>query len=57
MPFDFRVYNTIAQKKYDYSQSRMMANIKRNLAKKLEEEGKKYMEKEGGKLIKQLFGK
>ena len=57
MPFDFRVYNTIAQKKYDYSQSRMMDNIKRNLAKKLEEEGKKYMEKEGGKLIKQLFGK
>ncbi|PKL90922.1 MAG: hypothetical protein CVV21_10280 [Candidatus Goldiibacteriota bacterium HGW-Goldbacteria-1] len=57
MPFDFRVYNTTAQKKYDYSQSRMMDNIKRNLAKKLEEEGKKYMEKEGGKLIKQLFGK
>ncbi|MBN2754670.1 MAG: AsmA family protein [Candidatus Goldbacteria bacterium] len=57
MPFDFRVYNTIAQKKYDYSQARMMENIKRNLSKKLEEEGKKYMEKEGGKLIKQLFGK
>jgi hypothetical protein len=57
MPFDFRVYNTIAQKKYDYSQARMMENIKRNLSKKLEEESKKYMEKEGGKLIKKLFGK
>ena len=57
LPFDFRVYGTIISKKYDFSQPRMMENIKRNLTKKVEEEGKKYLEEKGKELIKNLFGK
>lgn len=56
LPFDVRIYNTITDKKYDFSQPRMIENVKRNLTKKVEEEGKKYLEQKGRELIKNLFG-
>ena len=57
MPFDFRVYGTVAEKKYDYNQPRMMENVKRNIGKKVETEGKKYIEDKAKGLINSLFGK
>lgn len=57
LPFDVRIYNTIINKKYDFSQPRMVENIKRNLTKKVEEEGKKFLEQKGKEIIKNLFGK
>lgn len=57
MPFDVRVYGTMTEKKYDFSQKRMTDNIGRNLAKKAEAAGKKYIEDKGKELIKNLFGK
>ncbi len=57
LPFDVRIYNTLINKKYDFSQPRMVENIKRNLTRKVEEEGKKYLEEKGKELIKNLFGK
>jgi hypothetical protein len=57
MPFDVRIYGTMADKKYDLSQKRMTDNIARNLAKKAEDAGKKYIEDKGKELIKNLFGK
>ncbi|MCX7699158.1 MAG: AsmA family protein [Candidatus Goldbacteria bacterium] len=57
LPFDVRIYNTIVNKKYDFSQPRMFENIKRNLTKKIEEEGKRYLEEKGKEIIKNLFGK
>ncbi|MCX8092660.1 MAG: AsmA family protein [Candidatus Goldbacteria bacterium] len=57
LPFDVRIYNTIENKKYDFSQPRMLDNIKRNLTKKIEEEGKRYLEEKGKEIIKNLFGK
>ncbi len=57
LPFDIRIYNTLVNKKYDFSQPRMIENIKRNLTRKVEEEGKKYLEEKGKEIIKNLFGK
>ena len=57
MPFDFRIYNTIKNKKYDLSQPRMTENIKRNLAKKAEKEVKKAIEEKGKEFLKNLLGK
>lgn len=64
MPFDFRLYGKGKNKKYDYSQKRMLENIKRNLKKKIEEEGKRYLEEKkpeieqkAKEIIKNLFGK
>lgn len=49
LPFDFRIYNNLENKKYDYSQKRMMDNVSRNLAKKIGNRGKD--------ILKNLFGK
>jgi len=57
MPFDFRLYGSLTDKKYDYSQPRLLENIKRNLTKKVQEQGTKYLQDEGGKLLKKLFNK
>jgi uncharacterized protein involved in outer membrane biogenesis len=57
LPFDVSIYGTMTEKKYDYSQKRMMDNISRNLTKKAEETGKKFIEDKGKELIKNLFGK
>jgi len=57
LPFDFRLYNTLTEKKYDFSQPRMIENIKRNLTKKVEDEGKKYIEQKGKEFMENLFGK
>jgi hypothetical protein len=57
LPFDFRIYNNLENKKYDYSQKRMMDNVSRNLTKKVQDQGKQYLEKNGKELLKNLFGK
>lgn len=57
MPLDFRVYNTIYDKKYDFSQERMLQNVSRNLTKKAAEEGGKYLQKQGEELLKNLLKK
>jgi hypothetical protein len=56
LPFDFRVYGTVIDKKYEINQSRMIDNIKRNLDKKLQKEGTKLLEEKAKGLIKSLFG-
>jgi hypothetical protein len=56
LPFDFRVYGTFAEKKYDYNQKRLMNNISVNLSKKFKEEGPKYFEDEGKKILNKIFG-
>ncbi|MCE5300622.1 MAG: AsmA family protein [Spirochaetia bacterium] len=57
LPFDLRIYNTIKDKKYDYTQKRLINNIKRNLGKKIEKEAGKFLEENAGGLMKNLFGK
>ena len=64
MPFDFRMYGKGKNKKYDYSQPRMLENIKRNLKKKIEEAGKRYLEEKkpeieqkAKEIFNNLFGK
>src|ERR1035437_22990 len=57
MPFDFRVYGDVAGKKYDYSQSRMLENVKRNIGKKALDEGSKYIQDKAKGFINGLFGK
>ncbi len=64
IPFDFRIFGSGKNKKYDYSQKRMLENIKRNLKKKIEQEGKKFLEEKkpeieqkAKEIIKNLFGK
>jgi len=53
MPFDFRVYNTVEKKKYDFSQARIVENVKRNMSKKLEQE----IKSKGEEFLKNLFKK
>jgi|GEM_PF-1330203 len=64
IPFDFRIYGKGKNKKYDYNQKRMLENIKRNLKKKIEEQGKKLLEEKkpeieqkAKEIIKNIFGK
>lgn len=57
MPMDFRVYGTTANKKYDYSQDRLLKNVTRNLTKKAENVISKEVEKKAGEWMKQLFKK
>lgn len=57
MPLDFRIYNTIYDKKYDFAQDRMLQNVSRNLTNKAAEEGSKYLQKQGEELLKNLFKK
>ncbi|HDQ26454.1 MAG TPA: AsmA family protein [bacterium] len=57
LPFDFRIYNTLESKKYDYNQKRMVDNITRNLKKRAEQEAGKFLEKEGTKLLEGLFNR
>jgi uncharacterized protein involved in outer membrane biogenesis len=57
LPFDVRIYNSMEDKKFDYSQKRMTDNITRNLTKKVQDQGKQYMENKGKDLLKNLFGK
>ncbi len=57
LPVDVRVYNTVKEQKYDLSQPRMTDNIKKNMVKKVEDQGKKYIEDKAKDLIKNLFGK
>ena len=56
LPFDFRIYNNLENKKYDYSQKRMMDNVSRNLTKKIREQGGQYLKNNGKDLLKNLFG-
>lgn len=55
MPLDFRIYNTIYNKKYDFAQDRMLQNVSRNLQKKAVEEGSRLLQKHGEELLKNLF--
>jgi hypothetical protein len=57
LPLDFRVYGTVQEKKYDYNQDRMMENVKRNLTKKVEDQGKKVIEEKAKEWINGLMGK
>ena len=57
LPFDFIVAGTLTDKNYDYNQPRMIENIKRNIGKKVETEGKKYLEDKAKNLMKNIFGK
>jgi hypothetical protein len=55
LPLDARIYNTVKNQKYDLSQPRMIANIKRNLGKKLEKEGVKTIENRAKQLLNNFF--
>jgi uncharacterized protein involved in outer membrane biogenesis len=55
LPVDARVYNTVSEQKYDLAQPRIMENIKRNLSKKVTDQGKKFLEDKGKDLLKNLF--
>lgn len=64
LPFDFRIYGQGKNKKYDYTQKRIFDNIKRNLKKKIEQQGKKLLEEKkheieqkAKEIIKNIFGK
>lgn len=64
IPFDFRIYGAGKNKKYDYNQKRILENIKRNLKKKIEQEGKKLLEEKkpeieqkAKEIFKNIFGK
>jgi len=57
LPFDFRVYGTVANKRYDFNQKRMFENIRKNLGSKLQNDGQKYIQDNAKDLIKNLFGK
>jgi len=55
LPLDARIYNTVKNQKYALSQPRMIANIKRNLGKKLEKEGVKTIENRAKQLLNNFF--
>ncbi len=57
MPFDFRVYGTVENKRYDFNQKRMFDNIKKSMGKKLQNQGTQYFQDKSKDLLKNLFGK
>lgn len=55
LPVDARIYNTVKEQKYDVSQPRITENIKRNMTKKIGDQGTKQLEEKAKSLIKNLF--